>query len=141
MRRLAVYFMLFIFTISQPNLAISTMNKIHVIIGKKIFVATLVENTTATTFKSMLPLTISMKELNNNEKYGSLPKNLPINASVPASIQTGDLMLFGSNTIVVFYKPFSTSYSYTKVGKIDDTMELQAALGTGDAMIEFKGIE
>lgn len=112
-------------------------NKIKIKVGEKTFTATLLENPTATTFKTLLPLTIKMKELNNNEKYADLSSSLPINASVPAGIQSGDLMVYGSRTLVLFYRGFSTSYSYTKIGKIDDVTGLVAALGTGDVSITF----
>jgi hypothetical protein len=82
-------------------------------------------------------MTINMSELNGNEKYFDLPNNLPANASNPGTIQAGDLMLYGSNTFVLFYKSFSTSYRYTPIGRIDDTLELTAALGSGNVSLSF----
>ena len=55
-------------------------------IGDKEFTATLLDNPTATAFKAMLPLTINMTELNGNEKYFRLSKNLPTNESNPGTI-------------------------------------------------------
>jgi hypothetical protein len=78
-----------------------------------------------------------MTELNGNEKYFTLSNSLPTNASKPSSIQTGDLMLYGSNTLVLFYKTFSTSYSYTKLGRVDDPAGLAAALGSGNVTVTF----
>jgi len=113
-------------------------NKIRIKIGEKTFISTLSDNPTATAFKALLPLSINMNELNNNEKFADLSKNLPINASVPPSIHTGDLMMYGSRTLVLFYKGFSTSYSYTKIGKIDDVTGIAAALGSGDVNVSFE---
>ncbi len=113
-------------------------NTLKIKVGEKTFTATLLDNPTATAFKALLPLTIKMNELNNNEKYADLSKSLPTNASVPSSIQAGDLMMYGSRTLVLFYKGFSTSYSYTKIGKIDDVAGLLAALGSGDISITFE---
>ncbi len=113
-------------------------NKLKIKIGEKTFTATLLDNPTTTAFKALLPLTIKMNELNNNEKYVDLSKSLPINPSVPTSIQSGDLMMYGKKTLVLFYKGFSTSYSYTKIGKIDDVTGLVAALGSGDISITFE---
>ena len=79
-----------------------------------------------------------MIELNGNEKYVDLSRSLPINASNPGTIQNGDLMLYGSSTLVLFYKRFSTSYSYTKLGRIDDVTGLAAALGTGNITVSFE---
>lgn len=113
-------------------------NKVRIKIGVSTFTATLLDNPTAKAFKALLPLTINMKELNNNEKYFDLSKSLPTNSSVPASIQAGDLMMYGSNTLVLFYKSFSTSYSYTKLGKIDNVNGLVAALGTDNVTVTFE---
>lgn len=113
-------------------------NKLKIKIGGKTFTATLANNPTAMDFRALLPLTIKMNELNNNEKYADLPKSLSISPSVPPGIQTGDLMLYGSRTLVLFYKGFSTSYSYTKIGKIEDVDGLFAALGTGDVTVSFE---
>lgn len=113
-------------------------NKLKIKIGEKTFTTTLSDNLTAVAFKTLLPFTIKMNELNNNEKYADLSKSLAINPSVPASIQSGDLVMYGSSTLVLFYKNFSTSYSYSKVGKIDDVKDLMAALGTGDVKISFE---
>lgn len=79
-----------------------------------------------------------MTELNGSEKYFDLAVSLPANASRPSSIQTGNLMLYGSRTLVLFYKTFSTTYSYTNLGRVDDTTGLAAALGTGNVTIAIE---
>lgn len=107
-------------------------------IGNSSFTATLYDNATATVFKSLLPLTVSMAELNGNEKYVDLPGSLPTNASNPGTIQNGDLMLYGSATLVLFYKTFPTSYTYTRLGRIEDVTGLVAALGSGNVTVTFE---
>src|SRR5215211_2434789 len=87
---------------NKNNVMTSTSNvvpntdsgKLKITIGSNTFNATFYNNETATAFKTKLPLTIDMKELNGNEKYFDLPDNLPANATNPGSIQTGDLMLY-----------------------------------------------
>ncbi len=113
-------------------------NKLKIKVGEKTFVATILDNSTAKAFKALLPLTLNMEELNNNEKFAQLPKIVPTNAAIPASIQSGDLMMYGSSTFVLFYKSFSTNYSYTKIGKIDDVTGLAAALGSGSVSVTFE---
>ena len=98
-------------------------------IGSSTFTATLYDNATVTAFKSLLPMTVCMIELNGKEKYFDLPRGLPTNAYNPGTVQNGDLMLYGSSTLVLFYKTFSTSYSYTRLGRIEDVNGLVAALG------------
>src|SRR5947208_16348600 len=45
-------------------------------IGSKNFIAVLDDNATAAVFSALLPMAIEMTELNGNEKYASLSKNL-----------------------------------------------------------------
>ncbi len=112
--------------------------KLKIKVGEKTFIATLLDNPTAKAFKALLPMTIKMNELNNNEKFAQLPQSLPTNASVPVSINSGDLMMYGSSTLVLFYKRFTTTYSYTQIGKIDNITGLLEALGGGDVKVVFE---
>jgi hypothetical protein len=110
----------------------------RIIIGSAVFSATLLDNATVSALKAKLPFTISMSELNGNEKYHYLPDALPVNASVGGNIQVGDLMLYGNNCLVLFYKSFHTSYSYTRIGSIGNTSGLVAALGKGEVTVRFE---
>jgi len=112
--------------------------KLKITMGSDTFNASVYTNATATAFKAKLPLTINMMELNGNEKYFDLPVNLPANASNPGTIQAGDLMLYGSNTLVLFYKSFSTSYNYTPIARIDNPSGLVSALGAGNITVKFE---
>ena len=111
---------------------------LKVTVGSNVFMATLYSNSTATAFKSLLPMNVNMIELNRNEKYVDLSQDLPVNASNPGTIHTGDLMIYGSSTLVLFYKTFSTSYSYTKIGRIDNVDGLAAAVGSGSVTVKFE---
>lgn len=112
--------------------------KLKITVNNTTFTATLQNNETAKAFKDLLPLTLNMAELNDNEKFTELPNNLPTNATNPGTIQNGDLMLYGSNTLVLFYKTFSTSYTYTKIGRIDNPDGLENALGSSNASVKFE---
>ncbi|MGZ5135703.1 MAG: cyclophilin-like fold protein, partial [Flavitalea sp.] len=112
--------------------------KLKISISTDVFTITLYNNATVTAFKARLPMSINMNELNGNEKYYDLTDNLPVNASNPGTIQAGDLMLYGSNTLVLFYKSFPTSYSYTRIGRVDHTSGLVTALGPGNVTVRFE---
>ena len=92
----------------------------------------------ATAFKALFPMTVNMAELNGNEKYLRLGKKLPTNASNPKIIHNGDLMLYGDNAVVLFYKTFSTSYDYMRFGCIKAPTGLAAAVGSGSVTVTFE---
>lgn len=113
-------------------------NTMNLTIQNTIFTATFATNHSVTAFKTMLPLTLSMSDFNNNEKVAALPGSLTTSATNSSTIATGDIMLYGSSSLVLFYETFSTSYSYTKIGRIDNTAGLKAALGKGEVIIKFE---
>jgi len=126
-------------TINTPENPTPMANgKIKIKVGSQTFTATLLDNNSAKAFEEMLPLSINMVELNNNEKYYDLPNSLPTNSSNPGTIKNGDLMLYGSKTLVLFYKTFLTSYSYTKLGVVNDVLGLTAALGSANVTVTFE---
>lgn len=106
-------------------------------VGERRFAITLTDNPAARAFAAQLPLTLDMAELNGNEKHADLPIALPVNASRPGTIRKGDLMLYGSNTLVVFYLTFDSSYSYTRLGRLDDPAGLAQALGRQGVRVVF----
>lgn len=108
------------------------------IVGERRFAVTLTDNATGRAFAEMLPLTLYMAELNGNEKYADLPKTLPANAIRSETIRKGDLMLYGSKTLVIFYKTFASPYSYSRIGRVADPAGLAQALGQHGARVEFR---
>ena len=79
-------------------------------VGERRFAITLNDNAATRAFAAQLPLTLDMSELNGNEKHAELPRALPAKPSPPGTIRNGDLMLYGSTTLVVFYLTFDSSY-------------------------------
>ena len=108
-------------------------------VGERRIAITMTDSPAARAFAAQLPLTLDMAELNSNEKHADLPNALPTNASRPGTIRNGDLMLYGSDTLVVFYLTFDSSYSYTRLGRVDDPAGLAQALGRRSVRVVFSG--
>ena len=125
---------------SKTLVAYNTENtmQINVTVGTKTFTATLADSETGRAFAQLLPMTLSMTELNGNEKYHYLDSSLPTDSYQPGTIQAGDLMLYGNNCVVLFYETFSSSYSYTRIGSIDNPAGLAAVLGSGNVSVRFE---
>ena len=106
-------------------------------IGGQTFQAVLESSETGEAFAALLPLTLEMRELNGNEKYFYLNESLPAQAERVGRIEAGDLMLYGTDCIVLFYESFPTSYSYTRIGRIENAAQLAAAVGGGSVTVAF----
>lgn len=76
------------------------------------------ENAASRALINKLPLSVEMHELNGNEKYVDLAFSLPVGPVVTGTLHAGDVMLYGNNTLVLFYKNFHTFYRYTRIGRI-----------------------
>jgi hypothetical protein len=112
--------------------------KICITINGSTFSATVDDTETGNAFMALLPMTIKMNELNGNEKYCYLDTSLPTNSSSYATINNGDLLLYGNSCIVLFYKTFSSGYSYTPIGKVDDPSSLASVVGSGNISAMFE---
>lgn len=111
--------------------------RIWMTVREQRFAITLADTKAAREFVAMLPLAIEMPDLNSNEKHATLSKPLSTDTIRPGNIHTGDLMLYGSHTLVVFYRSFPSPYSYTRLGHVDDTSGLEKAVGRDAASIQF----
>ena len=140
--KILLSFLIFIMTacnsIYGDSSTMSTLNNyVTLKINNKEYKLILYDNDTARDFLKMLPLTITMNDLNGNEKYHNLSTTLTTKSERVGSIKRGDFMLYGNNCLVLFYESFSTSYSYTKIGYIENTDGLKDSLGRGSIEIAF----
>lgn len=120
-------------SINSNNENENKMAKIYANLNNEKLEISLEENSTASALVELLPLDITMNDLNKNEKYTYLDESLPTNTYNPKRIEAGDVMLFGDNCLVIFYESFDTSYSYSKIGHIDNLPELS----NGDVTIKL----
>ena len=115
---------------------ITTM-KMNVQIGGSTFTATLEENEAVDALVDMMeqgPVTIRMSDYSGFEKVGPLGTSLPA-SNQQTTTQAGDIVLYQGNQIVMFYG--SNSWSYTRLGHIDDLTGWEEALGSGDVTVTF----
>lgn len=116
------------------------VQQIEIRVGESVYTVDLYENDTAQAFAELLPLQVTMQELNGNEKYIYLQEELPAKAQAVSSIRAGDLILYGTDCVVLFYENFSTSYRYTPIGRVATPGGLQQALGTGTVKVVFQAV-
>lgn len=114
------------------------MQNIIITIKNKKYEAILYDNSTTKELIKKFPITITMSDLNGNEKYYNFSKSFSTSSENVANINKGDIMLFGDNCLVIFYKSFSTHYKYTKLGYIKNTEDLENYFGKGDINITFE---
>lgn len=98
--------------------------KMYVTVNNIKYEIDLENNETVKDLYNKLPLEYEMNELNGNEKYVYLDYELPSNPVGVNNIEKGDIMLYGDDCLVIFYKSFTTPYSYTKIGHINNLEEL-----------------
>ena len=114
-----------------------TEMKMNVQVGDYTFTATLEKNTAVDELLEMMkegPVTISMSDYSGFEKVGSLGRSLTTSNS-QTTTDAGDIVLYNGNNIVMFYG--SNSWSYTRIGKIDDLSDWNKALGSGSITAVF----
>ena len=124
-------------TAGETNEKEQTVMKMNVQVGTYFFTATLEDNDAVRELMEMMqagPVTINMSDYSGFEKVGPLGKSLTTSNSQTTTV-AGDIVLYNGNNIVMFYG--SNSWSYTRIGKIDDLSDWTAALGSGDITAIF----
>jgi len=79
-------------------------------------------------------VTVNATEYGGFEKVGDLGFSLPT-SDEQVTTAPGDIVLYQGNQVSIFYE--SHSWSYTKLGKIQNVTGLKDVLGSGDVAIEF----
>ena len=121
----------------ETNEKEQTAMKMNVQIGTYTFTATLEDNEAVWELTEMMqegPVTIGMSDYSGFEKVGPLGRSLTTSNSQTTTV-AGDIVLYNGNNIVMFYG--SNSWSYTRIGKIDDLANWATALGSGSVTAIF----
>lgn len=121
-------------TRTQKEREENEMEKITLQIGNREFIASPENNETVSVLLEQIPLTIEMEDYSGFEKVGSLGMKLPSNDR-QMTTNPGDIVLYKGNQIVIFYG--SNSWSYTKIGTIDDLSGWKEALGKENVIVSF----
>ncbi len=124
-------------TITSKNENVE-ITDIQITLGEKSYTVKMYDNASAKELIDRLPITIEMQELNGNEKYYYFENDFPTNEEVVKNIKSGELMLYGSDCLVLFYKDFSTSYNYTRLGVIEDPSALAEDVGKENITVTLK---
>ena len=109
--------------------------KMNVNVNGQDFTATLENNSAVAALVQMMEngsITLQLDDYAGFEKVGPLGQSLPASDS-QTTTQAGDIVLYQGNQIVMFYG--SNSWSYTKLGRIDDLTDWEEALGSGDVTV------
>ena len=114
---LGILFIAVFLFLKYANILKPKYKETYVFIDEEKYVMKLEDNKTVEEFLKLLPLEVTMHDLNNNEKYVYLDSSLPKDEKI-YSVKKGDVMLYGDNCLVIFYKNFKTNYKYTKIGHI-----------------------
>ncbi len=88
----------------------------RIIIGDREIPVTWASNSSVEELKKMLPLTISMSMYGGFEQVGPIGKSIA-EEDKQITTESGDIVLYSGNQIVVFYG--SNSWAYTRLGHID----------------------
>lgn len=121
----------------EQNGGEQTEMKMNVQVGSYTFTATLEDNEAVGELVEMMgegAVTIYMDDFGGFEKVGALKKRLTTSDS-QTTTTAGDIVLYNGNNIVMFYG--SNSWSYTRIGKIDDLTDWEKALGRGNIAAVF----
>jgi hypothetical protein len=115
--------------------------KIKIQVAGKTLTATLADNETARDFASVLPLTVSMKDLFGREKYADLPKALSEDGPSQKNYEVGDIAYWSPDQqFAVYYHRDGESIpspGIIPIAKIDAPVDAFKVAGSVKVSIEL----
>ena len=119
------------------KICICNEDNYYIKIGDKTFPIQFKDTSVSSELKAKFPFTIKMNNLNGNEVYYNFDQTFTTNTKSVNTINIGDIYLYQSNCLVLFYKTFSTSYSYSEIGSLTSTEGLAEAIGSQNITISW----
>ena len=120
---------------SETESVEDTAMKMKIEVNGSLFTATLADNAAVDALVDWVeegPVTLELSDYAGFEKVGPLGRSLPASDS-QTTTHAGDIVLYQGDQIVLFYG--SNSWSYTRLGHIDDLTGWEDALGGGDVTV------
>ena len=120
---------------SETESVEDTAMKMKIEVNGSLFTATLADNAAVDALVDWVeegPVTLELSDYAGFEKVGPLGRSLPASDS-QTTTHAGDIVLYQGDQIVLFYG--SNSWSYTRLGRIDDLTGWEDALGSGDVTV------
>ena len=120
---------------SETESVEDTAMKMKIEVNGSLFTATLADNAAVDALADWVeegPVTLELSDYAGFEKVGPLGRSLPASDS-QTTTHAGDIVLYQGDQIVLFYG--SNSWSYTRLGHIDDLTGWEDALGGGDVTV------
>ena len=119
----------------------TTNMKIRMSIADKVVIATVADNATARDFVSVLPLSLSMKDLFGREKYGDLPRALSEDGPRKSRYEVGDIAYWSpDHQFAIYYHQDGKSIpspGIIPIAKIDSGVEAFNGSGSVKVRIEL----
>ncbi len=122
---------------SQPT---TSGTLIQVIIGNTVLTGRLWDNATARDLITLLPLTLTFRDYNNQEKLAPLPKKLSLDGVPPGDDPLpGDIVYYAPQGVLVFpYSDFGYFTGIVRIGKFDGSVDaIKNQTGEFSARIEL----
>lgn len=115
--------------------------KIRIVLNEKAITATLIDSETTQDFISLLPLTLTMKDLFGREKFGHLPRAISTEGKRTRTYEIGDVVYWSPGPdVAMFYRHDGLSIpspGIIVIGKIDSGVEALNVPGSIKVMIEL----
>ncbi len=80
-------------------------------------------------------LQLSCYDVDGTYKYYDLPRNYPTNTETIQSVKAGEILMDGSDRILLYYQDAELNGEYTKIGYFEDAARAAEAIGIEDIQL------